>query len=271
MSAFPVSGVNCYWLSYCSSAARIPLLASVRAMGGTVVRAWGFPDGAPGWPERLDATIADAEQAGIRLILPVINHWPDFGGLGAPAEEFYRDAEPRREYRERVERLLTRMNSATGRAYAEEPAILAWELANEPRADRATLVEWADEMAAHVKAIDAGHLVAVGDEGQETEALLEIDALDFGTYHFYPEQWDMRPSDGLAWIESHVAAGRRAGKPVVLEEYGLRDTAARNRWYGKWRRAAEPGGGSLVWMLGSPHPEVAGYSDEYTLFADDAL
>jgi mannan endo-1,4-beta-mannosidase len=263
---FPVAGVNCYFLSYCGSDARRPLLQSVRAAGGNVVRAWAFPDGAPNWPERLDAAIADAETEGIGLILPLINHWPDFGGLGCPPEEFYGGPTPRRIYRDRVEQLLTRVNTITGRPYFEEPAIFAWELANEPRADRALLVDWVAEMAGHIKSLDPDHLLAVGDEGQETDALLTIDALDFGTYHFYPEAWGMRPEDGVRWIERHIAAGARAGKPVVLEEYGLRDPADRDRWYPDWSRAAAPGGGSLVWMLGSRHPEVAAYHDPYTLY-----
>jgi endo-1,4-beta-mannosidase len=31
--------------------------------------------------ERLDRTIHLAERYGIRLILPIVNYWPDFGGV----------------------------------------------------------------------------------------------------------------------------------------------------------------------------------------------
>ena len=40
--------------------------------------------------QRLDHLIADAEQAGIRLILPLVNHWPDFGGMDRYVEWFAR-------------------------------------------------------------------------------------------------------------------------------------------------------------------------------------
>ena len=75
----------------------------------------------------------------------------------------------------------------------------------------------------------------------------------------------MSAADAVRWIGRHVRMGQRAGKPVVLEEYGLRDEAARERWYPEWTRAAEEGGGSLVWMMGSRNPEVAGFRDEFTI------
>ena len=256
--AFPLLGANCYFLSYCSPEARLPILRAIRGMGG-VVRVWGFGP-------LLGELCADAEAEGVRLILPLENHWPDFGGaprrleelgIAGPVEEFYRHPEARRAYRDRAAGIVLQ--------HRESPAILAWELANEPRCERDLLVDWAREMSAHVKSLDPHHLLAVGDEGQETDALLEIEDIDFGTYHWYPDSWGMRPRDGARWIERHVEAGRRAGKPVVLEEYGLRDATARERWYPEWIRAAEEGGGSLVWMLGSRNPEVAGFRDSFTI------
>jgi mannan endo-1,4-beta-mannosidase len=255
---FPILGANCYFLSWCSPEARLPVLRAIRAMGG-VARVWGFGP-------RLDELVADAAAESVRLILPLVNHWPDFGGAPAylaelgiegPVEEFYTSAEARRLYSERAAEIVSR--------HVDSPAILAWELANEPRCERELLVDWAREMSAHVKSLDPNHLVAVGDEGEETEALLAIETVDFGTYHLYPESWGLTPREGLRWIERHVKEGRRAGKPVVLEEYGLKDLAQRQRWYPEWGRAAEKGGGSLVWMIGSRNPEVAGFRDDFTI------
>ncbi len=99
-------------------------------------------DGGPDGLERLDALIQVAEDQGVRLILPLINHWKDFGGmpqylqwLGIPGgvEEFYRSSVTRAAYRTSVESVLTRRNTRTGRLYSAEPAVMAWELANEPR------------------------------------------------------------------------------------------------------------------------------------------
>jgi mannan endo-1,4-beta-mannosidase len=234
------------------------MLREIRERGG-VARVWGFGP-------RVGELCEDAEAEGVRLILPLENHWPDFGGapqrlrelgIDGPVEEFYRRPDARDRYRERAAEIIERHRGS--------PAILAWELANEPRCDRSTLVDWAREMSAFVKSLDPGRLVAVGDEGQETEALLEIETVDFGTYHLYPESWGMSPRAGLRWIERHVRMGRRAGKPVVLEEYGLKDDTLRERWYPEWVRAAEEGGGSLLWMIGSRNPEVAGFRDVFTI------
>ena len=101
--------------------------------------------------------------------------------------------------------------------YADEPTIMAWELANEPRCSGSTgsasaacdttgstIEAWAKTISAYIKSIDSNHLVAMGDEGWFQEANpptypyapgvginfvtnLQIDTLDFGTFHSYPE------------------------------------------------------------------------------------
>ena len=91
-------------------------------------------------------------------------------------------------YKNWVKTLLTRVNTLTGVAYKDEPAIAAWELANEPRCQGSghygtsnecvkdyavynttpvavRITAWVTEMSAFIKSIDARHLVAVGDEG----------------------------------------------------------------------------------------------------------
>ena len=296
-------------------------------MGANAIRSWAFLDAAefapgsvafqysangriaindgPDGLERLDALIAAAEEFGIALILPLVNYWPDFGGmpmyltwLGIEGDvaNFYSSPEARRAYRAWVEHLLTRRNSITGRLYSEEPGILAWELANEPRCaipgGRDLLLDWTAEMSAFAKHLDPNHLVALGDEGLfyrrgrghlydgtygvDFEAVLAIDTIDFGTYHFYPQHWGLADNLEFAeqWISDHVAAGNRAGKPVLLEEYGLKidgssvcSAAERDGWIDVWLRSvAQAGGaGALRWMLGCDAPDTCGYRDDYTI------
>jgi hypothetical protein len=52
-----------------------------------------------------------------------------------PTELFYTDEAIQAIFRGFVTALVTRRNSLTGVPYAHEPAILAWELANEPRCE----------------------------------------------------------------------------------------------------------------------------------------
>ena len=57
-------------------------------------------------------------------------------------------------------------------------------------------------------------------EGIDFIQNLAIPTLDYGTFHLYPDQWGYNFSWGNEWIQQHDAAGKAAGKPVVLEEYG---------------------------------------------------
>lgn len=162
---FYVSGVDCYFLAYCRDASRRAVLRTASEMGANVVRSWAFLDcpasapgrvafeyfengevvrntrpGGPGVLGRPDRRAA--EEAGLYLVLPFVNYRKDFGGIpqclawlgneGGP-ERFYSDARARGTYRDWVRTLPTRRNTRTGRLYCDEPAILAWELANEPR------------------------------------------------------------------------------------------------------------------------------------------
>ncbi len=293
-------------------------------MGANAIRAWAFLDAealpafqyfengviciddGPQGLERLDSLIAAAEEFDLGLILPLVNYCPDFGGMpmylnwlgiSGAVPKFYSSPEARRAYRTWVEHVLTRRNTITGRLYSEEPAILAWELANEPRCEirggRELLLNWVSEMSAFVKQLDRNHLLALGDEGffhrkgrghlydgtygVDFEAVLALDQIDFGTYHFYPQQWGLSRNLEFAgqWIADHIAAGNRANKPVVLEEYGVKidgltvcSPGERDQWVDKCRASVQElgGGGALLWMLGCDEPDTSGYCDDYTIY-----
>lgn len=198
--------------------------------------------------------------------------------------DFYTSDPAKAAYRSYVKYLLTRVNTYTGIAYNEDPTIMAWELMNEPRnPDDKTgkvLTAWADEMSAYMKSLAPLQLCAVGDEGAfvrkgatgfmnegtymyngtqgtDFDALLALRNIDYGTYHLYPEGWGIVPDAvqgwGVKYIEDHIDSGKAAGKPVVLEEYGIAATGDQNRLaiYDSWNRTVyEKGGaGSMVWIL----------------------
>lgn len=316
---FPVVGVNCYFLAYCSDASRLSVMAAATGMGVNVIRSWAFldvdprpagsvafqylqdgkivQDGGPDGLERLDALIGAAEDQGLRLILPLVNHWKDFGGMPqylqwlgiqGGVEEFYRSPDARAAYRNWVESVLTRRNARTGRPYSEEPAVMAWELANEPRCEiaggRELFLDWVGEMSAFVKSLDSNHLLALGDEGfllhadtndplydgrygVDGEAILNFGQIDFGTYHFYPSAMGHANDFGDTWVKDHVESGARANKPTIMEEYGLETAAERDEWYLQWLASVRlhGGAGDLLWMLGSGEPDVSGFRDTYTV------
>lgn len=314
---FRIAGANTYYFTYVEEAVQKGVLDMADALQLNALRIWAFFDAnAPGhgdvyfqsWNtasqrpeihdgpnglERLDRAIALAGDRGLRLILALTNNWPDFGGMpqyvkwfGLPAKHhFYRSEAARQAYRSWVQQLVTRRNTLTGRLYRDEPAILAWELANEPRcetddgkplADGApTLLGWVDEMSRFVRGLDANHLIAVGDEGYfqhdraggnalfngrygvSCEALLGIGSVDFGTCHLYAHQMGGKQDPvtfGKLWIREHIEAAQRADKPMVIEEYGIESTDPRNAIFDEWLKVVEGlgGAGDLLWMLGLP-------------------
>jgi len=321
-SRFKVVGANNYYAAFASHAMRRAVLDAATKMGLNALRVPAFLDAtwrgayfqswnpATNRPEvntgenglqRLDQLLADAEQAGIRLILPLVNHWPDFGGMDRYVEwfhatsrdDFYRDPGIREAYQFYVCQILTRKNTVTGRAYKDEPAILAWELANEPRCNAseggAILLEWVRDMSRWIKQNDPNHLLGVGDEGffgkhgVDCSAFLNVADIDFGTFHLYPQAWKQRDplSFGLRWIEHHLAAGRSAGKPMLLEEYGmtvgghrgLSSASERDDIYRAWLGSIleQEGAGDLAWMIastddesGEPYPDY----DQFTFYSD---
>ncbi len=278
------------------------------------------PDGL----QRLDLMIAKAREHGLKMVLTLTNNWPDFGGMdqyllwyGLDAHPaFYTDERVKKAYKDWVAYLLNRTNSVTGIAYKDDPTVFAWELANEPRVrnfttfdspgrgyDKSTVSNWAKEMAEHIRAIDPHHLIAVGDEGffwrdggpgdsytgadgVDHDALLAIDEIDYGTYHLYPDHWATGTIWGDKWITDHVEAARTAGKPTVLEEYGIvvtRDEESkeilegwerRKRAYERWNDTIllAGGAGSMYWMQAGYDPYLKrDYTDydHFTVYSPD--
>lgn len=83
---------------------------------------------------RFDAVVASAKAHGIRLIVALTNNWSDFGGMdvyvsqlnpGGTHDTFYTNEVVIAAYKNYI-------NNFVGR-YADEPTIMGWELANEPR------------------------------------------------------------------------------------------------------------------------------------------
>jgi mannan endo-1,4-beta-mannosidase len=306
------TGTNSYYLGWVSRRMADATLDAARELGIEVMRTWAFLDGEPhngvvyqSWDAesrsaryheeglvRLDYVVAAAAARGIRLILPLINNWKDMGGIPAyqnwlglaSPQEFYRDAKAVQLYRDWCRQIIERVNTITGIAYKDDPAIFAWELTNEARCDgdAPNLLRWVDRMSRYIKKLDSRHLLAVGDEGffnrlwpfrefhngshgADFDQFLQLEAIDFGVFHLYP--WD-QPDEtfGRKWIEQHARSGARWSKPVVLEEYGWLDRARRNDVYGRWLESVRQTGlaADLFWMY-------AVSNDDGTLYYDDGF
>mmetsp|Transcript_16658 Transcript_16658/g.42177 ORF Transcript_16658/g.42177 Transcript_16658/m.42177 type:complete len:478 (+) Transcript_16658:194-1627(+) len=136
----------------------------------------------------MDLIINEASKYGLRLIIPLANNWltvdskSNFANwtadaLGMPRPEnpddiFFTNPLAREKYKQHISTLLYRVNSENGIKWRDDPAILAWNIMNEPRCDVAMretcerdLHNWLHDMAGHIKSIDSNHLVGIGSEG----------------------------------------------------------------------------------------------------------
>ncbi|GAQ47052.1 hypothetical protein AtubIFM56815_003877 [Aspergillus tubingensis] len=192
--------------------------------------------------QRLDYVVSSAEQHGIKLIINFVNYWTDYGGMsayvsaygGSDETDFYTSDTMQSAYQTYIKTVVER--------YSNSSAVFAWELANEPRCpscDTTVLYDWIEKTSKFIKGLDADHMVCIGDEGfglntdsdgsypyQFAEGLnftmnLGIDTIDFATLHLYPDSWGTSDDWGNGWISAHGAACKAAGKPCLLEEYGV--------------------------------------------------
>jgi len=187
--------------------------------------------------------------------------------------DFYTNATCKQLYKDYINYFLNRVNTITGKAYKDDPTILMWELANEPRCESGpsgdTLQSWIDEMAGYIKSIDPNHLVSTGEEGwyniagnsnwkydgsQGTDYIRNNQSpyIDVCSFHLYPEGYGMSDQDNLDWIQKHLAdAHNIAGKPVYLGEFGI--TADRKAAI-LYDFDADSQGWSIDWNYTSPGP-----------------
>ncbi len=290
--------------------------------GVTVIRMWAFYDGydcgysqfdpdenviqtSPGiYSESalrdLDRVIAEGKARGFKFILPFINYWDELGGIcqyntWAGAENpsrnmdfFLNNSDTQKWFRDYIRMLLNRVNTSTGVAYKDEPAIFAWQIMNEGRnsgQNPAILRDWYRDMARFIKSIAPNHMVSTGEEGfdegtpsrysvrdysntyvlranEGTSYIMNtsIPEIDFGTAHWYPPDFGFGSTvtDELlraqrAWLRDHQKIAKDLGKPFVLGEYGFPgwgDERVTEIYADLWDYAEKIRlDGSLLWQL----------------------
>lgn len=147
-------------------------------------------------------------------------------------------------YTQHATRIIQRTNKITKKRYIDDPTIMAWELANEPRPMRPAAVNdyrvWIEDSAEMIKRLDQNHLVAIGHEGRiGTESLDLFEQIhadknvDYLTIHIWPRNWGWMERGKMAgtfangmsltteYIEEHIAVAKKLNKPLVIEEFGL--------------------------------------------------
>lgn len=173
--------------------------------------------------------------------------WPAFPDFTA---QFYADTDAVALYHDYVRALVSRTNTITGRTYRDDPAIMSWQLANEPRpggsdaVGRANLpayYSWIRHTARLIKSLDPAHLVSTGGEGlkgcieleQCVIAAHEAPEIDYLTAHIWPQNWSWADPRNLErtypvaeantreYIAQHVGYAAQLNRPLVIEEFGF--------------------------------------------------
>lgn len=238
----------------------------------------------------LDYLLAEMDKRDMKAVLYLNNSWEWSGGFGYYLEQVGKGKTPlpnsagydayvnhvaqfaandsaHQLFYDYVRFIVGRTNRYTNRAYVDDPAIMAWQIGNEPRPfgkgneNFDAFAGWLSETSALIRSLDKNHLISVGGEGfvgcdQDTTLFRRISAdpnIDYITIHMWPTHWGWARKDSCMadvenacikskeYMDAHVAIARELGKPIVIEEFGYpRDgfsfspdvaTTARDRYY----------------------------------------
>jgi mannan endo-1,4-beta-mannosidase len=158
---------------------------------------------------------------------------------------FHQCAECKEMFRNHIKFMIGRTNQVTGIPYLDDPTIMTWDLANEPRAfsdaNKPLLLNWVDETSAYIKSLDTNHLVTTGTEGKwgcegDMDLFEKIHSsknIDYMTMHIWPFNWSWIKPDNIEgtfdgalvntgnYMDEHMEVARKLKKPIVFEEFGL--------------------------------------------------
>ncbi|MEJ2544242.1 MAG: cellulase family glycosylhydrolase [Calditrichaceae bacterium] len=165
------------------------------------------------------------------------------------SSQFYNSVEMNTAFKTYIEKIVNRINTINGKIYKADPAIMAWQLANEPRPGSGeegkqffeAFSKWINETSKYIKSLDANHLVSTGNEGlagclESEEVFKEIhqyESVDYMTFHlwilnwrwFFPHQADstypIAEKKAAQYIRDHIQYANEVGKPIVIEEFGI--------------------------------------------------
>lgn len=144
-----------------------------------------------------------------------------------------------------VRHVVSRVNRYNQKKYVDDPAIMSWQVGNEPRPfgqeNKVAFAQWIARTAAIIKSIDPNHLISTGLEGMSgCEGDLNLwtsihsdPNIDYTTIHIWPNNWgwidkanitgtlDEAMAKTRHYIDLHLAEANKINKPMVMEEFGL--------------------------------------------------
>ncbi|MCR4603194.1 MAG: cellulase family glycosylhydrolase [Prevotella sp.] len=236
----------------------------------------------------LDYLLQQMGERGMKAVLYLNNSWEWSGGYGFYLEQAGAGKQPRPNedgyaafmqamgqyalnekahelFYQYVRDIISRTNRYTNVAYVDDPAIMAWQIGNEPRAfseeSKEPFAQWLSEASALIRSLDKNHLISIGSEGiwgcENDTALYERICgdknIDYMNAHIWPYNWSWAKQDSLQeniqracdnsgeYLKEHIRIAHKLEKPLVVEEFGYpRDgfqfgvgtpTTARDKYY----------------------------------------
>ena len=140
--------------------------------------------------------------------------------------------------------IIGRTNRYTHRRYVDDPAIMSWQIGNEPRAFSKEALpafeHWLAEASSLIRSLDSNHLISIGSEGSWGcendiacyERICADKNVDYCNIHLWPYNWSWARQDHLVedlgvscqntkeYIDQHLDVCARIKKPLVMEEFG---------------------------------------------------
>ena len=241
----------------------------------------------------LDFLLVEMGKRNMHAVLVLNNNWDWSGGMGQyvswinktpvvdpsvnknvtwndylkSAGKFYELPEAQALYRKYIAMIINRTNTFSKKIYKDDPTIMSWQLANEPRPSNdgnpdekmKIFTKWVDETGGYIKSMVSKQLVTTGSEGSKG-TLNSLDYtfqahnsknIDYVTFHMWPKNWgwykaekpDMQNAKDktAAYFAEHLELATKLNKPIVMEEFGfVRDgekfspdspTTARDEYY----------------------------------------
>ena len=235
----------------------------------------------------LDFVLAEMGKRDMVAVIYLNNSWEWSGGYGYyleqagygkapdPADDymtyvhhvanFAKSEKAQQLFLDHVKFMVSRTNRYTGKAYKDDPAIMSWQVCNEPRAFAKNSLpgfkKWMAQTTALIRSIDPNHLISLGSEGVygcevSAEAFKDVCSdvnVDYCNIHIWPANWGWaskkfpeqyvynsfeKTDEYIGW---HLDICRNLKKPLVIEEFGFpRDfgrynvespVTARDRYY----------------------------------------
>ena len=162
------------------------------------------------------------------------------------SSKFYSNEKAKKAYRDYIKMLINRENTITKEKYKNDPTIMAWQLANEPRPPKNKkkhkyFIKWVENTAKFIKSQDHHHLVSTGNEGTigclKSEELYEnihnSKYIDYMTAHLWVFNWQwydpQKPYETFPtakkkstnYLQKQISIAKKLNKPLVIEEFGI--------------------------------------------------